>query len=409
MVLGETLSAVKKSILREMGERILGWESDDLNGWGYPPCVMESIPDSCGYTKKALVRQIGPNATLLLAAKEHCVWHDGTAHGCSDNECKYVKVSARLPTTDSPAGATTHSANPAHYNYVPRCVCKHRPCDLVGPDMHVVHEVLRRGKDSFPVFEVEKKGAEVSVAVKDWVQYRRGNAFATVSHVWSQGLGNPKSNKIHKCQLLFIKNMLVGITKAMATYKPMSPAYCTPDLQELRHQSIRHIYDVFDSSSHSLVIDDDLCTVENNDFVSYDLTAAIKLLTSTWMRRLWTLQEAFLSKEMCFPEQIRDDKIPTDYPGRGFDQLIRTLETGQNPDEPDILEIALAEVLKRHLFENLMGHGREARVSTGNPADGKGSRLISSAWRSARWRTSAKLAWMVQFEEVTPKRPKISE
>lgn len=206
MVLGETLSAVKSSMLREMGESILGWESDDLNGWGYPSWVMEHMPDKCAYTRKALKRQIGPNATLLLAAWKHCQWHDGAEYGCSKTECKYIKVLSSKKQENSIAGASDPGANTTHENYIPRCACRERgkpPCKLVGPKMEDVHEILRDGNASFPVFQVAGQSENhTSVVVKDWGEVHQESLFATVSHVWSQGLGNPRSNEVQYVHII---------------------------------------------------------------------------------------------------------------------------------------------------------------------------------------------------------------
>lgn len=200
MVLGETLSAVKASILREMGERILGWEGDDLNGWGYPLSVTKQMSVFCEYTKNALIRQIGPNATLLLAALKHHTWHEGATYGCNETECKYIKASPPTSSVNSTTGTADFIANVAHDNYLPKCECKtlgKTPCKLVGPNMEDVYEILRKGSASFPVFEVnETEDKAMKVTVQDWSQVQRDSAFATVSHVWSQGLGNPNSNEI---------------------------------------------------------------------------------------------------------------------------------------------------------------------------------------------------------------------
>lgn len=168
------------------------------------------------------------------------------------------------------------------------------------------------------------------------------------------------------------------------------PGTKPPDLFDLRHRSISQMYNVYDASCHSLVVDDDIC-ISQNSRTEPELIAAMKVLTSTWMRRLWTLQEAFLSKAMCFPEtyngRLRIDN--GDYPGRGFDQLIQSLGQGSDTAKPTILKLSLAVVLRRHLLENLMGQERDARIKTGNPFHNDGSQLIASAWRSARWRVGS--------------------
>ncbi|KAK8133476.1 hypothetical protein PG984_005488 [Apiospora sp. TS-2023a] len=398
MVLGETLSAVKTSILREMGETILGWEGDDLSGWGFPSCVTADMPGSCAYTTRALLRQIGPNATLLLAASKHVASHQGDEYGCSIVECRYIKASPPVRINSSAADTATTR------EYQPRCSCVRngKPrCKLIGPDMRAVFEVLRGHDISFPVFQVKRTtNEETIVVVEDWGPRQRHSTFATVSHVWSQGLGNPKSNTVQyvhppiygrlkasstitdtdmcsECQLRFITNVLDGISKSMTKKNPMVPpcrffwldTFAIPvtdeakpetvptDFYDLRHQSIRKIYSVFEASSHSIVIDDDLYSSQNSNFMRHDLIAAVKLLTSSWMRRLWTLQEAFLSEEICFTEQTKAGKLPFkkgQYPGRGLDQLIQDLSPKRGPGSPTIMRTSLAEVLKRHLFDNLM-------------------------------------------------------
>jgi len=67
-----------------------------------------------------------------------------------------------------------------------------------------------------------------------------------------------------------------------------------PDFDELRKKSIRQIYHVFDASAHSVVIDKDLIKEDPSE---RDMEITMKLLTSAWMRRLWTLQEAFFKQE----------------------------------------------------------------------------------------------------------------
>lgn len=170
---------------------------------------------------------------------------------------------------------------------------------------------------------------------------------------------------------------------------PVAGADKPEDFEDLKQKAIRDIYHAFDKSNHCLVIDRDLCgTVQN--YEKLNLVFAVKLLTSVWMRRLWTLQEAFLSRTMCAPYKGNIGGLPPNrYPGKGFDKFIEQLSAGTEGGRPKtILEISLAGVLKRHLFENLMGSGREARNQTGDPVRGMMSDLIASAWRSARWRVS---------------------
>lgn len=217
MVLGETLSAVNTRMLQEMDRTTQGWEADALRGWGRPKYLTDEMKeDFCEYERYTLKNQIGPNAILLLATSRHYPGyrnHGETVPPCSKISCNFVKASHH-PNGLMTEPATKHrksKATKASDLYLPLCQCKPE-CDLVGPDMRSVYAILAE-RDAFPVFGIEPSGEHVSVSVKGWSDDKDGE-FAAVSHVWSQGLGNPKSNKV---QYVVLPRYQSSVTKKRLT------------------------------------------------------------------------------------------------------------------------------------------------------------------------------------------------
>jgi hypothetical protein len=92
-------------------------------------------------------------------------------------------------------------------------------CLMIGPDMGEVYRILRdRHNDNehqkFPILKIRKPpdGAP-SIVVKSWSSDCQ-MPFATISHMWPDGLGNEDSNKIYSCQLKFICRLLSKVSKS---------------------------------------------------------------------------------------------------------------------------------------------------------------------------------------------------
>ena len=63
---------------------------------------------------------------------------------------------------------------------------------------------------------------------------------------------------------------------------------------ELKQRAICQIYHVFNSATRAVIINKELLNI----YSILEEQIIIKVLTSAWMRRLWTLQEAFLSRRL---------------------------------------------------------------------------------------------------------------
>lgn len=419
MVLGETLSAQKAKIMAEMGLKIRGWNSEGEEedvGWGPPKYVLDKMKTKewCPRTVRVLLGQLGSSATLLLSSlNNHSASQDHLRKGCDQNVCKVIAGSD---------GGTGYK-----HEHVPKLCTRGQDGDLcqeVSFSKSTLYSILRsvnsyNDEVEFPVFRAtpetkEGQSPEWKLEIKSWNLIGRPS-FATISHVWSDGLGNQTCNGVHPCQLEFINRLLQkvsGNSRQVATdgtghwfwldtlgipvedktnedpgNAPLGSARLSgrttdevpskDEFKALKKRAISQIHTVFKKAGHAIVIDKGLCAEDAGD----DLAAiTMKVLTSNWMRRLWTLQEAYLSKKLFITFKYDPQAVAGIW---NFDDLMTNL-TDDNREEMKLL-LSIAQLVRRRVFHNIMGRDRLRRL---NEIEPRGSLLIANAWRAVRWRVS---------------------
>lgn len=422
MVLGETLSAQKTKIMDEMGLTIRGWnsegEEDDV-GWGPPKYVLHEMKTKqwCPRTVRVLLGQLGSSATLLLSSlNNHNSSLDHLRRGCDQNVCQVI--------------AGSEDGTGYKHEHVSNFCTRGQDGDLcqeVSFNKTTLYTILRsvnpfNEEVEFPVFRATPETrvgqpTKWTLEIKSWNEARRP-AFATISHVWSDGLGNQTCNGVHPCQLKFINLLLrqalrdprqaaadspghwfwldtLGIPvedktdrdkeegphgNSRPTRNGRTGCYGMPaqgEFKALKKKAISQIHTVFKKAAQAIVIDKGLCSED----AGKDLAAVtMKVLTSNWMRRLWTLQEAYLSKKLFISFKYNPHSISGI---RNFDDLMADL-TDDNREEVKLL-LSIAQLVRRRVFHNIMGKDRLRRL---NEIEPRGSLLIANAWRAVRWRVS---------------------
>lgn len=85
-------------------------------------------------------------------------------------------------------------------------------CEMAGPDAAMVHECLASG--SFPVLDVTFK-SDGSVSLEA-IPYTDGLLYVALSHVWADGLGNPKSMQLPCCQIVRLGRLVETIARRLS-------------------------------------------------------------------------------------------------------------------------------------------------------------------------------------------------
>ncbi|TQW00868.1 HET domain-containing protein [Cordyceps javanica] len=192
--------------------------------------------------------------------------------------------------------------------YKPNHVTQGCQCDDVHIDETELGQILR-GTDFYPVLKIDTGPdgtGPVSITLE---RYEPGVNYVALSHVWADGLGNPRANALPTCQVIRMANAVAELNRTMndsddpqSEYRIWVDTICCPVELEGKAIALERIADVYKNSAHVLILDSSLTCLNTT---TSDL-AEMLLRTfscSAWMRRLWTLQEAILPKSLCIQFQ----------------------------------------------------------------------------------------------------------
>ncbi|KAK9443567.1 HET domain protein [Metarhizium brunneum] len=169
-------------------------------------------------------------------------------------------------------------------------------CEFIEADPAKMAGILRN-TDGFPLVRVEGDLDDLKIVVEE---FEDGVSYVALSHVWANGLGNPTSNSLPRCQIARISKLIDDLPKAPGSTE--SPrlwldTLCCPVEAESKMICLERIADVYRKAHHVLVLDTTLTAFK------YEGTSPAELLVrafgcSPWMRRLWTLQEGALARTL---------------------------------------------------------------------------------------------------------------
>jgi len=143
---------------------------------------------------------------------------------------------------------------------------------------------------------IDKQNDNINLRISN-NEYKRYVAF---SHVWVHGLGNPKANSLPECQLRRLKSLS---TVAMMNHnqrvhpdgdvpvEEFGPFFwidtlCVPTSPKGRRRALKLLANAYEGATITLVIDTELCATPSS---CSPAERAARVLTSAWVRRLWTL------------------------------------------------------------------------------------------------------------------------
>lgn len=188
-------------------------------------------------------------------------------------------------------------------------------CPDKGPDVAEIAKCLQAG--TYPILRVLGDNISGGITV-DAIPYVKGMAFVAISHVWADGLGNPKSNVLPSCQLVRLRSLIASL-QCRKQWKDGGESG-PPDDRELflwcdtlccpvveieamnspprshKQLALGRMRKVYTQATYILVLERSLYLYSNRDIGMIE--SAMRLLTSRWMQRLWTFQEAVLPKAL---------------------------------------------------------------------------------------------------------------
>ncbi|KAK0215648.1 hypothetical protein IW262DRAFT_1320923 [Armillaria fumosa] len=172
-------------------------------------------------------------------------------------------------------------------------------CDFIGLDTDGLIAVL--SQDKVPKLVITDELELEVVSEKD-------HPYIALSHVWADGLGNPKTNALPRCQLRRLRdyaNQLSDVHENASHSSSLPIAFwmdtlCIPVhpselAKSYRKKAIQLLGKTFREATAVLVLDRELEIVQSATAPFLEL--GLRILCSGWMKRLWTLQEATLANE----------------------------------------------------------------------------------------------------------------
>lgn len=289
----------------------------------------------------------------------------------------------------------------------------HTPCSsMLGVDMEKVIALINADKIPLLKFKKTPDHGEFELELTD---HTLSPEYATISHVWSDGYGNTEKNELYRCQLNYFCKLLKWAQRSRLQHRkgqssnnaeplpfwldtlviPIPPKNKTPTddaelenkkkkYREARVKAISQIYTVFSKAKYTIVIDNGLSDMawDDRDYI----TTAMRILASGWMRRLWTLQEAFLSRKLLFAFKSS---------GQNTLPLVDLDAIEDLYDDTDTKLISNLPATAQSYYNNLLGPDRKARIHNLTSTNGVG--LIASVWRAAQWRVCLKSAIIASY------------
>lgn len=197
--------------------------------------------------------------------------------------------------------------------------------------------------------KVSDQKQEVCLQVAEFVPNDKKNVCIAISHVWSDGLGNPRDNTIPCCQIRKLQQLSQEIAKRVEgrfqfrkrTIGFWIDTICIPMDEALKRQAILQMRNIYKDTSAVLVLDKAIQQVSTDPG---SLSTMWQIYTSIWYRRLWTLQEGILNTKTFV--RLSDD-LPT------FEWFVHSYDACSTLEQP---LNACRNFIKAHIYPSRTAH-----------------------------------------------------
>ena len=374
MILGETMSSALRKIQRMTKFSLRGWSDHDHSrqGWGYSQVVLGAFREEPWWCLKtvAMLQGVMRNSTigLLYALDMRPRERSGIDHRlCTKTECKATFQ-----------GHPVEHENPEPFH---RPGCDPNGCKEVETDTQNLVETIKKGQ--IPLLQYKPDTKKIDVI---GMNASCNQEYVIFSHVWVDGFGNSKTNKMNECVLNMFRSTFTDIMGENVVQQTRGNVD-TPEnfwidtlaipigenCGEQRRQAIRSMHEIYKNAKYTVVLDFGLMNIDKGE--GY-IQPAMRITLSNWMTRLWTLQEAFLSKNLYF--KFRDQVYSMDRLERLF----------RKEDEP--LHSTLASLCRTYYHrilekESRNMHGPDSATEELVTAPD----FVAMVWKAVQWRTTA--------------------
>ena len=170
-------------------------------------------------------------------------------------------------------------------------------CEFLSVDEDLLADCLTKG--CLPLLRI-KEGTNLDRMSIEVVASTDSTPYVALSHVWVDGLGNPSATALPRCQLSRVKGLIDNLDPVALDRADDAPemllwcdTLCCPVVNKEAHtMALKQMYRTYDEATVVLVLDRSLISHRAGGMRVDE--ACLRIATSRWMTRLWTLQEGAL-------------------------------------------------------------------------------------------------------------------
>ncbi|KAI0751760.1 hypothetical protein C8Q80DRAFT_1097925 [Daedaleopsis nitida] len=274
----------------------------------------------CPYVVQSQFMSVGGLLSLIsnFARMKPHVRADPNEHkSCTNHSCVFYDI-----------GDSDH--------YVPRHVRPDCDCEFLKPPIEDIARILDdRDGTAIPVvtFDGQTLGVEPAVV----------GSYLAISHVWADGMGSTSEVGLPRCQVARIAALAQELVPHTGAF--WVDSLCVPEAKRLRKHAIKLMAKTYKHASSVLVIDRDIRAACSR--AQTWETNLLRIATSGWVRRIWTLQEGMLASRLYF--DFADGPVDI---SEEVDKLARELADSRDRDGKKIaasFELLFSELFKPHV------------------------------------------------------------
>ena len=188
------------------------------------------------------------------------------------------------------------------------CQCKCFQSDKMDTG---IQDILLRTHSGLPVLDISGKGESLSIKV---VETTFDTEYIAISHIWADGMGNPRANSLPTCQLVYLRKLADDIEKKRSSSTEGKKLYlwidtlCCPwKPSQAKNNAIMRLRETYTKATYVLVLDAGLQLLTLSTLPSWE--AVLWIFCSAWTSRLWTIQEGVLPKCLLFQFKDRSENF----------------------------------------------------------------------------------------------------
>ncbi|KAI0651223.1 hypothetical protein C8Q79DRAFT_20740 [Trametes meyenii] len=160
-------------------------------------------------------------------------------------------------------------------------------CQLISPPLEDVVRLLAKGEVPAVIYDGTQLHVKTAIELP----------YVAISHVWSDGMGSVTEEGLPTCIVDRVANLAKRILPESGAF--WIDSLCVPSITGIRKQAIRLMAQTYRNATKVLVIDRCIRTRCSVDHKSW-FENLFYIASSEWSRRVWTLQEGFLARELWF-------------------------------------------------------------------------------------------------------------